>query len=465
MDTEKSMSSFSFFSMTASLFVTVYEYPTFATSGKTLIFFLLVCGVLWFLPVSLCSAELANVHGYQNGGIYSWVGKNLGTKWGFAAIFFQWFQVTVGFVTMIYFIIGTIAYIFNIPSINNDPLYKFLFVIGVFWTLTFLQFRGTKFTANLAKYGFSIGIILPLIIMTILAIIYFNSGNKISATFNSSSFIPTTSSFSAITSFVLAYMGVEASASNIKELKNSKKNYPRILIYLVLIGILTSVIGGSIVSMVSKGKISSNQGVMDALNILTTSSKTSVLVIILGLLIVFGVGAQVSSWIVSPTKGLQYVASLEIIPKKLSKKNAAGVPIKILFIQGLIVTIWAALLTFGSGSSGSNLSFLAAISLTVIIYLSAYILLFLSYLKLTFSKSDLKKDFEIPGGRFVRAIVATLGLLISIVAVLYAFVKPDTLSKSLGGVYLLLLAISYVITVCIPFVIYKYSKYKKVKDN
>lgn len=42
MDMEKSMSSFSFFSMTASLFVTVYEYPTFASSGKALIFFLLV---------------------------------------------------------------------------------------------------------------------------------------------------------------------------------------------------------------------------------------------------------------------------------------------------------------------------------------------------------------------------------------------------------------------------------------
>jgi hypothetical protein len=65
MDKKHMMSKFAFFSMTASLFITVYEYPTFATVGKSLIFFLLLCGLGWFLPVALCSAELATIEGYQ----------------------------------------------------------------------------------------------------------------------------------------------------------------------------------------------------------------------------------------------------------------------------------------------------------------------------------------------------------------------------------------------------------------
>ena len=43
---------FGFFAITASMVMTVYEYPSFATSGFQLVFFLIIGGILWFLPVS-----------------------------------------------------------------------------------------------------------------------------------------------------------------------------------------------------------------------------------------------------------------------------------------------------------------------------------------------------------------------------------------------------------------------------
>lgn len=68
--------------------LTVYEYPTFATSQLHLVFFLLLGGILWFLPVALCAAEMATVEGWKDGGIFSWVSQTLGERFGFAAIFF-----------------------------------------------------------------------------------------------------------------------------------------------------------------------------------------------------------------------------------------------------------------------------------------------------------------------------------------------------------------------------------------
>ncbi len=47
--------------------MTVYEYPTFATSKMNLVFYLLVGGFLWFVPVALCSAEMATVKGWEKG--------------------------------------------------------------------------------------------------------------------------------------------------------------------------------------------------------------------------------------------------------------------------------------------------------------------------------------------------------------------------------------------------------------
>lgn len=468
------MSKFAFFAMTASLFITVYEYPTFATSGKSLIFFLLLCGLCWFLPVSLCSAELATIDGYQEGGIYSWVGKPLGEKFGFAALFFQWFQITVGFVTMIYFIVGTLSYVLEIPAINDDPTFKFLSVVGIFWILTLLQLKGTETTAKLAKYGFSIGIVLPVCIMFLLSIKYFMSGHEISHAFSHSNFVPKGKDFAALTSFVLAYMGVEASATHISELENPKKDYPKLLLILVLVGIVMSTIGGSVVSMVLNGKISSNQGVMDTVTQLISPKHISWPVKLIGFLISFGIVAQVSSWIVSPTEGLQFAATKGLLPADLARKNKNNVPVKILMIQAIIVTAWAALLTFGSGGSGGNIAFQTAISLTVLIYLSAYILFFFAYFNVLNKHEDLKRDYQVPGGKLVKKIVASLGLLVSISAVGTAFIIPSSMSQKDGKLYLMLLAICFVITLAIPFLFYRFysipnkqasNKNKELKTN
>lgn len=49
--TKKSLTLFGFFAMTASMVMAVYEYPTFATSKLHLVFYLLLGGFLWFIPV------------------------------------------------------------------------------------------------------------------------------------------------------------------------------------------------------------------------------------------------------------------------------------------------------------------------------------------------------------------------------------------------------------------------------
>ncbi|MDU6248972.1 MAG: amino acid permease, partial [Paeniclostridium sordellii] len=222
-----SLSLFAFFAMTASMVMTVYEYPTFATSGFSLVFFLLLGGILWFLPVALCAAEMATVEGWQEGGIFAWVGNTLGEKFGFAAIFFQWFQITVGFVTMIYFILGCVSYIFNWDALNTVPFVKFIGVLIIFWGLTFSQLGGTKNTAKIAKAGFIFGIVIPAIVLFGVSIAYIVQGNPLDVKIGLKYFVPDFTKVNTLVvfvSFILAYMGVEASASHVNELDNAKKN-------------------------------------------------------------------------------------------------------------------------------------------------------------------------------------------------------------------------------------------------
>ena len=292
------------------------------------------------------------------------------------------------------------------------------------------------------------------------------SGHTISKNFSDAPWIPNKSNISALVSFLLAYMGVEASAPNISKLENPKKNYPLIMVALVIVGVLLSTIGGSVVSMVVHGKISSNEGVVDALQALISPGHNSWLVILLGILVSFGVIAQVSSWIVSPTEGLLFVADKGLLPPKCKKVNKKEIPVRLLIIQGIIVTIWAAVLTFGSGSSGGNVAFQTAISLTVLIYLSAYVLFFIAYFVVVYKKKDLKRDYQVPGGTVGKTIFGSCGLFMSIAAMITAFMVPNTMSKSEGKTYVMTLTVSFIITVIIPFAFYQfYGKKHRVERN
>ncbi|MDU3804566.1 glutamate:gamma-aminobutyrate antiporter [Paraclostridium bifermentans] len=453
-----SLTLFAFFAMTASMVMTVYEYPTFATSGFNLVFFLLLGGILWFLPVALCAAEMATVDGWQEGGIFAWVGNTLGERFGFAAIFFQWFQITVGFVTMIYFILGCFSYIFNWSALNNVPVLKFIAVLVVFWGLTLSQLGGTKNTAKIAKAGFILGIAIPAIILFGVSIAYLLQGNPIDVKIGAKYFVPDFSKVNTLVvfvSFILAYMGVEASASHVNELENSKRNYPLAMIILVIVAIILNTIGGlTVAAVIPQGNLNLSSGVVDTFKVLILHfiPNGTWIVKLIALLLALGVMGEVSAWVVGPSRGMYIAAQKGILPKSLTKTNKHDVPVNLVFIQGIVVTIWAAVLTLGGG--GDNVSFLTAISLTVVIYLVGYLLFFIGYFKLILKDGDLKRSYQVPGGKIFKLIVAACGFLTSIFALIISFFPPSQLVGKSIHEYLTILSVSFVITVLIPFVIY-----------
>ncbi|STM58229.1 glutamate/gamma-aminobutyrate antiporter (extreme acid sensitivity protein) [Escherichia coli] len=130
------------------------KYPTFATSGFSLVFFLLLGGILWFIPVGLCAAEMATVDGWEEGGVFAWVSNTLGPRWGFAAISFGYLQIAIGFIPMLYFVLGALSYILKWPALNEDPITKTIAALIILWALALTQFGGTKYTARIAKVGF-----------------------------------------------------------------------------------------------------------------------------------------------------------------------------------------------------------------------------------------------------------------------------------------------------------------------
>lgn len=457
----KKMSFFGFFALTAAMVLTVYEYPTFATAKFHLVFFVLLGGFFWFVPVALISAELASVEGLEKGGIFGWVGHLLGEKYGFAAIFYEWFQSTICFITMSYFIVSVVSDVFHLPILEHNMWMKFLAVAILFWVMTLCQWHGVEKTVQLAKWGMILGIILPTVLFCILSVMYLLEGNPLRITMNWQSFVPDFHQLSTLvvaSSFVLAFGGIEASASHVNELSQPKKNYPLVIVTLMVMTILLDGLGGlSIAAVVPQSKLSLSDGVIQAFRFLLNYfiPHSEWLVVVIAICLIFGVVAQISSWIMGPSKTLYIAAQEHLLPHKLTKVNRYGIPTTILIVQGVIVTLWDALLTFGSQGAG-NVSFFVSVSLTSVIYLCAYLLMFGAYFMLIFKYPHRKRTYQAVSNRFFKLLIACSGTFLSVATLMIAFIKPSALSQNEGSTYQWMLMVGTLIMVVLPFIIYHY---------
>lgn len=466
----KQLTLLGFFAITASMVMAVYEYPTFATSGFTLIFFLFLGGLLWFIPVGLCAAEMATVNGWEEGGVFTWVSKTLGERWGFAAISFGYLQIAIGFIPMLYFVLGALSYILNWPALNEDPLIKTIVGLIILWGLAFTQLGGTKNTARIAKMGFFAGILLPAAILVILAIFYLHSGASVAIEFNASTFFPNFTKLGTLVvfvAFILSYMGVEASATHVNEMKNPGRDYPLAILLLMIAAIVLSSIGGLAIAMViPHEKINLSAGVMQTFSLLINHFGTGHewAVRVIAALLLLGVLAEIAAWIVGPSRGMLVTAQQGILPARFARMNKNGVPVALVISQLAITSIALVVLTNTGG--GNNMSFLIALALTVVIYLCSYFLLFLGYIHMVRKQPNNKRTFNIPGGKGVKLAVAVVGLLTSVVAFVVSFFPPTGLpGGDANEVYTGLLVVCFLVVLAIPFIIYSWNDRRPTGTN
>lgn len=461
---KKVLTLFSFFALTASMVMTIYEYPSFATARLAVIFFTIFGGIFWLLPTALIAAEMASVEGWSTGGVFGWVGHAFhNERIGFLAIFFQWFQITVDFITMSYFVIGMLSYVFNLPILNDNLFVKFLSVAVLFIIITVIQLGGTKYTAKIAQFGLLFGIIGVSLIFFALAIAYVWQGNHIYIKVGWRELLPNFHGRGTLTvfaTFILAFSGIESSASHIDELQNPEDNYPLVMGILVVLSIVLNAAGGlSIAVVVPQSKLSLDGGIYQAFKLLLLHFNPHLtwLLDFFILMIVFGVIGGISSWVVGPSRGMQVAAEYGMLPPQLRKKNKHDVPVNIILIQTILVIMWDAILTFLGGKS--NISFLIATSLGTLIYLLCYLLMYGAYFMLIFKHRDLPRTYTVPGGTIGKVIFWISGISTSIFAFIVTFTPSAVLPTNQARIYQIILAICLTMTIILAIIIVALQKF------
>ena len=460
------------FMMVAAV-ASIRSLPAMAVYGLGSIMLFLIPAVLFFSPVALVASELGT--GW-NGGIYGWVKQAYGDRLGFFAIWFLWIEVVVWYPSVLGFAASTLAYMFN-PKLANNGLFTCIVIIVFYWASTFLAMRGMDTLAKFTKWFMLLGTALPALALVILGIIWLVMGNPSAAPLSWSALIPSVfhehahvitshrlhesslqvfigsvAGLVLIVSNFLAFAGIEMNAIHARDLKNPEREMPKAIFLACIMIILIFIPPTIAISLVVPADSTSlTAGVIQAYAAFFDAFHITWITPIMGALLIIGALGGVLSWTAGPSKGLLFVGKSGMFPLALQKVNKNGVQSNILILQAILVTLLSTIYIFVDNVSDA---FWMISAMAALMYLTIYIFMFMSAMKLRKTQPHVKRGFVLKGLHFW----CFLGLASTIVAIFFGFIPPSQFSDMPLFEYIGILVAGLIVTGAPPFIFYAIRK-------
>lgn len=449
--------------MTVMIITTVVSLrglPSQAEFGIQSIFYYLFAAIVFLIPFSMVCAELASTYTHS-GGLYRWVAEAFGPKWGWSAMYLEWQTLVIWFPAVLMFAAVSLAYIFWPESfdakLSANKIYTLIVVLAVYWITNFIAFCGMKSSKILSTLGGLFGTIVPGAVLIILGVAYLCMGKPIMLTHES--FFP---DFTKIGTIVLAasiflfYGGMEMNAVHVQNMKDPARQFPRAMFLAVAVIVLLFVFATLAIGFVVPAKdINLLASLLVAYNDLWAAVGVPWLGNVMALLITFGVIGQVSVIIAGPSTGLVAVGESGYLPRSLQNTNSRGVNKPILYVQAIFVSVLSlVLVVLPSVESAYQIMS----QMATVIYLILVLMIYFAFIRLRRTQPQKRRGFRVPGGKFGEVVVAGIGILGAIVAMILSFIPPSQINTGSPVVYVLIIFCGALLFFCVPLIVFSKRK-------
>lgn len=436
--------------------------------GLASVTYFAIGAICFFIPTALVAAELAS--GWSNrGGIFRWVGEGLGKGWELTCLFILWFQ------TMLNFGMGmpsfTATIMFYTPNYDaavkfaQNPQHELLIMTGwiiLYWVLAYLATKGVKTFSNLAKYGVIIGSLIPLAVMVILAIVWVAQGHTPAIPMTPKDLIPRWNGMSTLAlaaGVFFSYTGIDMNAAHIKQLKHPEKDFTKAMFISIILAFLIFVVGTVIIAMIIPEKqINVLYTLYSVFRILGSTIGMPWLYMVLVWALLCNTIAMVVTNMAGPSFMLGQAGGSGFLPHWLQEKNKHNMPAHLMYTQIAGMTIIAYLVKLIPNVEG----FVILLTQTItVLYMIYYILMFTAFLRLRYDQPNRPRSFKVPGGMFGAWIVAGIGLISSVFAIVLAIYPPAQVKSEVGSpaIYISVIVILVAIILAICLALYQLSKH------
>jgi putative glutamate/gamma-aminobutyrate antiporter len=439
--------------MTTSSVASLRAAPTMAVYGLACVFLYIVPAIVFLLPQSLVSAELAS--GW-NGGVYRWISEGISKPMGFLGVWCQFAMTIFYYPSLLGFVASTFAYVIN-PELASNGLYTAIIIVVTFWSGVWISSRGTKAVAGLSSGGLIIGTLIPGVLLVVLGMVFLAQGNPSAAPMDAAHILPPWAGVASLVLIVnnfLSYSGMEMNAVHVSSLKNPAKEFPKAMFLACGLVLLIFILPALAISwVVPANELSLTAGVMQAFDAVFANFGVQWLTPILGLMLIMASLGGMLTWLAGPSKGLLLISREEgYLPPWLQRLNKHGIQQNILVAQGIITTFIALLYAFIPDVSSA---YWILSVITTQVYLVVYLLMFVAAVKLRRSQPDHPRGFRAP----VIGLLCVVGFTASMMAMLIGFVPPSQFGDGSPWVYVAIVGGGLVIVgLLVPFLFYKLRK-------
>src|SRR3954454_20619145 len=439
--------------MTTSSVASLRAAPTMAVYGLACIFLYLVPAIIFLLPTSLVSAELAS--GYE-GGVYHWVALGISKPMGFLAVWCQFAMTIFYYPSLLGFVASTLAYVIN-PDLASSGVWTACVIVIVYWSGVWVSSRGTQGVAGLASGGLIIGTLIPGAVLVVLGMVFLGQGNESAAPMDANHLLPAWAGLSSLVLIVnnfLSYSGMEMNAVHVGSLKNPAKEFPKAMFMAMGLVLLIFILPALVISwIVPADELSLTAGVMQAFDAVFAQFGWQWLTPIIGIMLVTASLGGMLTWLAGPSKGLLLISRQEgYLPPFLQRLNKNGVQQNILVSQGLVTTVIG--LAYALIPDVSSAYWVFSV-ITTQVYLMMYLLMFVAAIQLRRKHPEHPRVYRAP----MLVGMCGVGFAASLAALLVGFIPPSQFESGNSGVYFLIVGGGALgLGLLVPFLFYRFRK-------
>jgi amino acid transporter len=351
--------------------------------GLTLLLLILL-PIFWSMPMALIASELGSALPGE-GGFYVWARRAMGDFWGFQTAW--WWSLSIFVDSSVYIVLG-VGYLQNWLGFSQLWFYVICWaIIAVFAAMNIV---GVKLIA-LSSTLFSILILAPFVVLIVVGLAKWNFDPLTPVTVPGAPLFGTGGVFAlGLAIGVWMYSGYESMSTLSGEIRNPQKIIPRALMlavpFIIVMYVLPTIAslagyghwdafatqaGGGYVSFVEIGRSLGGS----ALGVALLASA------LLGNLALY------LDYLASGARPLFAIAADGLFPRSISiVSKRFGTPIAAI----LLMAVLNAVLIVGP--------FQNLVVIDVILFISAYVLIFISAVLLRVKEPDLKRPFRVPFG-------------------------------------------------------------------
>lgn len=429
---KRHLSVFSLTLITVCSVDSIRNLPAAALAGNQLFYYFTLALLFFLLPCAIIAAWFSK---QSEQGVYGWVKKGLGAHWAFMAIWFQCIQNILIYPTLLSFIAGTLLYSISPDLVQNKNL-LFLIIIFLIWGLTWINLQGIQFSSRFNSYCSITGLIVPFTIIMLMGLYWWDTQIKPNETI-----LPQAEPYSwtSLTAIILSFCGIELAAVHARESQHGA--FPKAIIISVILIFLTMLFGSMILAMIiPPQQLSFISSIPQLIQLFFTKMGYGHFAFIINGLIAIGCIGAANNWLIAPIKGLGFAAGEGFLSKQFNQVNKNNAPAKLLILQAICVSFISTLFLI---IPSINASYWIMLNAATQINLLMYLLLFISALKIVYSKPFMNRlNISVP---------AYLGLVGSCVTLIVSLTPPPSIEINSKIIYALAGGFFLIIMTFIPF--------------